>query len=86
MPILSEFFGIIITMLWDDHAPPHFHAKHGEYEAIIEIHYLSVTGKFPKKALKYVLRWAQLHQEELIENWELAESHKLLKKIAALES
>ena len=86
MPVISEFFGIIITMLWDDHAPPHFHAKYGEYEMIVEIHSLQATGKFPKKALKYVLKWAEMHRSALIENWNLAESHKLLKKIAALES
>jgi len=30
---ISEFFGILIRMYWDDHPPPHFHALYGEHEA-----------------------------------------------------
>src|SRR4051794_12742071 len=37
MPTLSEFFGILIRMYWDDHPPPHFHALYGEYEALYNI-------------------------------------------------
>ena len=32
MPTISRFLGIVIAMYWDDHSPPHFHAKYGEYE------------------------------------------------------
>lgn len=31
MPIISRFLGILISMYWNDHAPPHFHARYGEY-------------------------------------------------------
>jgi hypothetical protein len=49
MPTISEFFGILIRMYWDDHPPPHFHALYGEHEAqyniatldIINGHYLA---------------------------------------------
>jgi hypothetical protein len=34
MPELCRFFGIIITMFYDDHAPPHFHVRYGEHKAI----------------------------------------------------
>lgn len=27
MPEISRFYGIIIAMFWDDHNPPHFHAR-----------------------------------------------------------
>lgn len=37
MPTISEFFGILILMYYNDHAPPHFHAKYAEYEALIRI-------------------------------------------------
>ena len=37
MPTISQFFGIIIQMFWNEHAPPHFHAQYGEHEAIINI-------------------------------------------------
>ena len=37
MPEVSRFFGIIIALYYNDHAPPHFHAKYGEDEATIII-------------------------------------------------
>jgi len=42
MPQISKFFGIIISMYYDDHNPPHFHAYYGDYSAIISIYDLSV--------------------------------------------
>ena len=46
VPVISRFFGIVITMYWDDHNPAHFHAKYGEYEAVVEIKSGIVSGKF----------------------------------------
>jgi hypothetical protein len=37
MPELSRFFGIIIAMKYNDHAPPHFHANYGSDEAVFHI-------------------------------------------------
>jgi hypothetical protein len=37
MPEISRFFGIVIRMFYNDHAPPHFHATYGDREALIEI-------------------------------------------------
>ncbi len=37
MPELCRFLGMIITMFYDDHAPPHFHVRYGEHKAIIAI-------------------------------------------------
>jgi len=37
MPEISRFLGIIISMNYNDHAPPHFHARYGDDQAIIEI-------------------------------------------------
>jgi hypothetical protein len=42
MPELWRFFGIIITMFYDDHAPPHFHVRYGEHKAIITIDSLTL--------------------------------------------
>ncbi len=33
MPEICRFYGIVIKMYFDDHAPPHFHAEYSEYEA-----------------------------------------------------
>lgn len=55
MPEISRFFGIIITMYADDHNPPHFHAKHGEYNARFEIESGDLMeGNFPKKQLRLI--------------------------------
>jgi hypothetical protein len=33
MPTISMFYGMLIQMYWDDHAPPHFHAIYGDHQA-----------------------------------------------------
>ena len=37
MPEVSRFFGIIIAMYYNDHSPPHFHAKYGDDQASLRI-------------------------------------------------
>ena len=85
MPVLSRFLGIIIYMNWGDHPSPHFHARYGNYEITVEIVSGIVRGEFPKRALKAVLEWLDLHQIELLEDWELAQQRKPLKAIEPLE-
>lgn len=85
MPIISRFLGIIIAMYWDDHSPPHFHAKYGWFEITVNILNGVVEGKFPKRALRHVLEWYELHKNELKKDWELCEKHKPLKPIEPLE-
>ena len=70
MPEISRFLGIIIAMFYRDHAPPHFHAIYGEYEITVEIESGVINGRFPRRALKLVLEWLELHQDELLENWQ----------------
>jgi hypothetical protein len=85
MPTLSMFYGIVIQMFWQDHAPPHFHATYGEDEALIDIRTLEVIGgKLPRRALLLVLEWAQDHRPELLEDWELCVRKQSPKKIAPL--
>ena len=85
MPVISRFLGIIIAMYWDDHAPPHFHAKYGEYEVTVDILTGVMEGKFPKRALHHVLEWYELHREELLENWALCQNDEAPKAIKPLE-
>jgi hypothetical protein len=86
MPTISEFFGILIQMFYNDHAPPHFHAKYAEHEALIKIEPLGILeGYLPPKALSLVMEWAALHHQELLKDWERAETHQQLKKIPPLE-
>ena len=66
MPELCRFFGIIITMFYDDHAPPHFHVRYGEHKAIMAIDSLMLLeGQLPPRALGLVAEWGALHQDEL---------------------
>lgn len=86
MPIISRFFGIIIRMFFNDHAPPHFHAEYAEHRAVIDIRTLEVIeGKLPRRALELVLDWAELHREELMGDWELCQQHQQPVEIAPLE-
>ncbi len=85
MPELSRFLGIVIGMFHREHGPPHFHANYGEYEITVNILTGVVTGRFPRRALRHVLEWYDLHQRELLENWELAQQRLPLNKIPPLE-
>lgn len=85
MPELCRFYGIIIAMFGDDHNPPHFHVRYGDYEAIITIQDGIVKGELPKKVLKDVFRWMELHNDELEENWKRLQEGKDIVKIAPLK-
>lgn len=85
MPTISTFYGILIQMYWNDHAPPHFHAFYAEYEVMIDIRTLEIIeGKLPRRALALVLEWAQQHRVELLEDWELCAQKQHPKAIAPL--
>ncbi len=85
MPEISRFLGIVIAIYYRDHGPAHFHAKYGEYEVTVEIADGVVTGKFPKRALRHVLEWYELHRSELESNWERARKSEPLEPIEPLE-
>ncbi len=85
MPTISRFNGVIIRMFYDDHMPPHFHAIYGEYELDVGISPVTIlVGKAPTRIQSMVLKWAMLHQEELMENWERSKSNTPLVSIAPL--
>jgi len=86
MPTISIFYGILIKMYWDDHAPPHFHAEFGEFEALVNIQTLeTVKGELPRGAAILVKEWALQHRDELMEDWKLCEQLQTPKKIEPLE-
>lgn len=85
MPEISLFYGIRITMFYDDHNPPHFHAEYAESKALVDIQSACVIrGVLPARQLKFVLAWAELHRDELMQNWELARDAKPLNRINPL--
>lgn len=73
-------------MYFDDHPPPHFHAIYGEYEAKIAIGTLDIIeGELPTRALGLVREWAELHRQELRDNWARAQQHQQLTTIQPLD-
>lgn len=85
MPEISRFYGIIVYMFFQDHNPPHFHVLYQEYEATIEIKTGTINGKFPRRALKLVYQWLDIHKEDLMDNWNKMLERKPLRKIDPLK-
>lgn len=86
MPEISRFFGVVIGIFYDDHNPPHFHARYQGNKAKIEIDSLKVLeGKLPPRVLGLVIEWAASHKKELKKNWELAGKQKPLMAIEPLK-
>jgi hypothetical protein len=83
---VSRFFGIIITLNYNDHPPPHFHVRYGAQKALVDIESLSVLeGRLTPRVLGMVIEWAVQHQHELWEDWDLARQQAPLNKISPLE-
>ena len=86
MPEISRFFGIVIAMYYNDHSPPHFHAKYGDFEAVIAIETGElVDGHLPARVIGLVQEWRECHRDELGDDWDLARERKALKRIDPLE-
>jgi hypothetical protein len=75
MPEICRFFGIIITMYADDHNPPHFHARHGDFRAMIDIVKGDIIeGSMPRKSLRLIQAWVEIHRDQLMANWNEGQS------------
>ncbi len=86
MPEISRFFGIVISIFYDEHNPPHFHARYGSEKVAIVIRTLKVLeGNISHRALKLINEWATIHQEKLLEGWNLAQNSQPPKKIPPLD-
>jgi hypothetical protein len=86
VPRLSEFYGIAIYMYWIDHPPPHFPALYGGDEAIISIEDGSIiAGSIPHTAHRLVREWAEIHRQELRDNWTRASRPEAMQAIEPLQ-
>jgi len=83
MPTISMFYGIVIRMYFNDHAPPHFHARYGDDEATIESLRL-LAGALPTRALDLITTWAAVHRTELLWNWNRCRENRTPAKIDPL--
>jgi len=76
MPEISRFLGIIISMYFDEHNPPHFHIMYNEHRASMNIETLNITaGSLPARVRGLVEEWAELHRDELLEMWNTKKFH-----------
>ena len=89
MPTISMFYGILIRMFFrdiDKHHTPHIHA---EYQGEVAVFSISdgeiLAGKIPLRKQKLVVAWIEIHQEDLLADWELAVNGRTPFKIKGLD-
>lgn len=88
MPVISQFYGILIYMykeLGGHHNKPHVHAKYNEYEASIIIENCELEGNMPFKQKRLIDAWIEIHKEELYAAWYAYNNDGELIKIKGLE-
>ena len=77
--------GSPFLMFFQDHHPPHFHAKYEGQIAVFSIKGCRVlAGKLPPRAMRLVKEWAKMHEKELMEDWDIAQKDGKLKSIEPL--
>lgn len=84
MPEICRFYGIIISLYWRDHSPPHLHFSYGSYQATINIADRQIRGTAPQKVIDKMNRWLDQHEHELTELWEKAQQGEKLLKLKPL--
>ena len=81
----ARSMGSLSALFYNDHPPPHFHARYGEFEATVDIGTLEVIeGQLPRRALNLVREWAMMHREELLEDWRFCRENTAPAKIEPL--
>ena len=89
MPVISMFYGIIVTMYYFDnqrHHKPHAHARYQDHELVVEIPSgMVLEGDFPSSKLKLLQAWIEIHQDELLADWQLAVVGEQIFKIQPLQ-
>lgn len=88
MPVISMFYGVIVSMFYLDtkkHKAPHIHVSYQGKEAVIAIPSGEVLdGDLKANKLKLVQAWVEIHNEELMADWELAAKGQQVFKIEPL--
>jgi len=88
MPVISMFYGLIIRMYafdTDRHKAPHIHVQFAEQNVVLQIpDGLVLDGELRANKLKLVQAWIEIHQDELMANWQLAIEGQLVFKIEPL--
>jgi len=88
MPVVSMFYGIIVSMYFMDnqrHHRAHIHVKYQEDEAVVAIPEGEVLeGSIPGSKMKLVQAWIEIHRDELMADWALAVGGQQIFKIDPL--
>jgi Domain of unknown function (DUF4160) len=86
VPGISRFEGITITMYWREghHLTPHFHARYGEYKASLDLEGEIIVGGLPRRQLRLVQAWVELHADDLLADWRRVVNREPLEPIAPL--
>ncbi len=88
MPIVSQFYGIIIYLyreLNGQHHMPHVHAQYGEFELSVTFEGDIIAGEFPHKQRKLVEAWVALHEMDLRSAWKEYNDNGMIHHIKGLE-
>lgn len=87
MPIISQFYGIIVSLYFNEnnkHNLPHFHVRYNEYKAIYDFEGNILSGELPFKQNKLIEAWIIIHKEELVTLWQLMQEEGRYFKIKPL--
>lgn len=77
MPIVSQFYGIIISMFFNDtdrHHLPHIHVQYAEYRASFDFNGNILSGNLPNKPKKLVEAWIEIRKEDLLTLWNMLQN------------
>ena len=88
MPTISEFYGITIMMFYEDHEPPHFHARHARFKAkfaIADLAVLSSKGDLRGQDVSHIHGWGRANQAALRDNWRRCCDGEPVQKIEGLK-
>lgn len=86
MPTISVFFGIVIKMFFDDHNPPHLQAEHQGEKAVFDFRGNILAGDISSRtAVRLIREWIDLHQFELMQNWNNMQQGRGFEKIPPLK-
>lgn len=89
MPIISQFYGIVITRYYNEtngkHHIPHIHVRYNNDQIVYDFNANVIEGKMPLKQKRMVEAWIMIHKEELITLWSIMQEGKDYFKIEPLK-
>ena len=83
MPVVAIFDGIKIEFYANEHPPPHYHARYGEFIAQIEIvSGRMMNGRLPPAQARKVEQWAGPRVLRLMAAWKAMQNRRKPEKIS----